>query len=424
MNDKIKEFRDKNPLLDFVAGFIPYVGEAQDAQDLYHATKKGDIMQAGLSSLGLLLPGLTGNQIKKFVGVLGDLNPAWKAKGWKLADDGESFISPQGVSFMKNSEGKLMSEESLANEIKAKTAQKKILKEKTTAKSNIKKFDEEAYNFAEETGFYFDTKSWQAGIPKHMQLTPKQLQDYVTKTGPAIMDHLKVLIKNGKEANPKTYALRGKKGQWEAYFPESLPLKGKYGEQYKAGWRPVSNQEAELYLIQTSPNAAGKFDITGITMHRGVKEEALDDFKKGAPQQWYSSNVANSPTYSGPRGLRFFGAPVKTDKTNIKAITNSRANPHSNSWHSEGQDPIGQYIDGNSHSINISEVPLVDDMSKLKGFYTVLGNDVQVKALKGGTGWFDLSNPNPLRQLSMPLGIGSIIGLKAFNKDNERKDKD
>jgi hypothetical protein len=61
---------------------------------------------------------------------------------------------------MKNSEGKLMSEESLANEIKAKTAQKKMLKEKTTAKSNIKKFDEDAYNFAEETGFYFDTKSW------------------------------------------------------------------------------------------------------------------------------------------------------------------------------------------------------------------------------------------------------------------------
>ena len=44
MSDKIKEFRDKNPLLDFVAGFIPGVGEAQDAHDLYHATKKGDVM--------------------------------------------------------------------------------------------------------------------------------------------------------------------------------------------------------------------------------------------------------------------------------------------------------------------------------------------------------------------------------------------
>jgi hypothetical protein len=40
------------------------------------------------------LPGLTGNQIKKFIGVLGELSPALKAKGWKLANDGESFISP------------------------------------------------------------------------------------------------------------------------------------------------------------------------------------------------------------------------------------------------------------------------------------------------------------------------------------------
>jgi len=28
MKDKIKEFRDKNPILDFAAGFIPGVGEA------------------------------------------------------------------------------------------------------------------------------------------------------------------------------------------------------------------------------------------------------------------------------------------------------------------------------------------------------------------------------------------------------------
>lgn len=28
MEDKVKEFRDKNPILDFLAGFIPGVGEA------------------------------------------------------------------------------------------------------------------------------------------------------------------------------------------------------------------------------------------------------------------------------------------------------------------------------------------------------------------------------------------------------------
>lgn len=37
MEDKVKEFRDKNPILDFLAGFIP--GEAQDAHDFIHAQK-------------------------------------------------------------------------------------------------------------------------------------------------------------------------------------------------------------------------------------------------------------------------------------------------------------------------------------------------------------------------------------------------
>lgn len=39
MEDKVKEFRDKNPILDFLAGFIPGVGEAQDAHDFIHAAQ-------------------------------------------------------------------------------------------------------------------------------------------------------------------------------------------------------------------------------------------------------------------------------------------------------------------------------------------------------------------------------------------------
>lgn len=65
MGDKIKEFRDKNPLLDFVSGFIPGVGEAQDAHDFYHAAKNGDFGGMALASIGFVIPGLTGGQIKK-----------------------------------------------------------------------------------------------------------------------------------------------------------------------------------------------------------------------------------------------------------------------------------------------------------------------------------------------------------------------
>ena len=59
MKDKIKEFRDKNPILDFVAGFIPGVGEAQDAHDFAHAAKKKDFAGMGLSLAMLVIPGFT-----------------------------------------------------------------------------------------------------------------------------------------------------------------------------------------------------------------------------------------------------------------------------------------------------------------------------------------------------------------------------
>jgi len=60
MKDKIKEFRDKNPELDFAAGFIPGVGEAQDAHDFVHAAKKKDYGRMALASLGFIIPGVTG----------------------------------------------------------------------------------------------------------------------------------------------------------------------------------------------------------------------------------------------------------------------------------------------------------------------------------------------------------------------------
>jgi hypothetical protein len=67
MKDKIKEFRDKNPILDFAAGFIPGVGEAQDAHDFVHAAKKKDYGGMALASLGFIIPGVTGGQFLKIL---------------------------------------------------------------------------------------------------------------------------------------------------------------------------------------------------------------------------------------------------------------------------------------------------------------------------------------------------------------------
>jgi hypothetical protein len=131
---------------------------------------------------------------------------------------------------------------------------------------------------------------------------------------------------------------------------------------------------------------------------------------------WYNSNIKSADTYAEKNGMKFFAAPVKTNKTTIKPITHSKVNPSSNSWHTNGQDPISRYIEGDSHSINISEVPVFDDVSKQKGFFTVLGPDVQVKALKGGTGWFDTTKLNPLLQWGLPIGLMSGVSLLNNNE--------
>ena len=64
--DKIKQIREKYPFLDFLAGFIPGIGEAQDVHDFSIAAKKNDYIGMGLASLGLLTP-LSGRQISAFI---------------------------------------------------------------------------------------------------------------------------------------------------------------------------------------------------------------------------------------------------------------------------------------------------------------------------------------------------------------------
>ena len=51
MSDKLKEIRDKNPVADFVAGFMSGVGEAQDIHDFGIAAKNNDFGLLAAKSL-------------------------------------------------------------------------------------------------------------------------------------------------------------------------------------------------------------------------------------------------------------------------------------------------------------------------------------------------------------------------------------
>ena len=431
--DKIKQIREKNPIKDFLVGFIPGVGEAQDIHDFYYAVRDKDYLSGLLYAAGLVLPVATGGQIKKGVKLVKKLVTKEKelpeslvSKGWKQVDG--KIFSPKGEEFVYTNEGRLQSKSSFDQTQKVEGQKAKLIERQKNMKKNIDKFNDKANEFADRTGFLsFNTEIWQAGIPKSARMSEEQLQQYITEGGPTIMKHFDTLMKNGAKENPGTYALRGSKGNYEAYFPTSLPLKGKLADQYKAGWRKVSNADAELYLIQTSPNAAGKFEITGIPMYRGINQNMIPGFKRGKPQSWYSSLVENAEHYkklnerNGHLGMGFYGAPVKTDKTHINIVRTEKANPSSTHWNSSGPDPIGAHLSNDPNAINITETYLTDDVSSRRPqLWTILGKNVQTKAVKGGTGMFDLTKANPLLQWSIPVGLATTIGFKTLNNEDKK----
>lgn len=414
MNDIVKHYREKHPWLDSIAGFIPGVGEAQDIQDLAYAVKDKDWLTAGISLAGVLIPGLTGGQMTKLYKALKPkLSKALLDKGWKIADNGVTILDPKGGRWRQaqiNGERKLQREE---NFLKDKASEEQKLKDQETKASNerklkqkIKKFNDTAEEFGKRTGFYsFNTEAWQAGIPKSARMNQEQLELYIDKGAPAIMKHYDTLINNGKKANPNGPALRRTAdGKYQAYYETGLALKGKWANKYRAGWRDVSNLEAELYLIETSPNAAGKFVQTGIPMYRGISSAMIPEFLSySRVQPWYNSNIANASHYTGKNGLAFFGAPIRTPET--KVFITGQSNPNSTLQHwrmTDSDDSMSGYVTGGKGSINISEIPVIDEMVKgvykdqTRGFATLLGEGVRVKALKGGTGLFDLSQMNPL----------------------------
>lgn len=52
--DKVKQFRDKHPVLDILAGFIPGVGQAQSVQDFGYAARDKNYLGMGLATLGFI----------------------------------------------------------------------------------------------------------------------------------------------------------------------------------------------------------------------------------------------------------------------------------------------------------------------------------------------------------------------------------
>lgn len=236
ISNKVKKVRDNNPILDALAGFIPGVGEAQDFQDLTHAVRDNNYIEAGLYSLGLLLPGLSGGQIKKlgkaFIGKLGELSPALKKAGWKLVEDGESFIDPKGISFMRDKDNHLVSEEALAKRIKASPEYKKIIADKPDKKINtdFKKSIKDS-----QLNWNPDNVMAQRYTSQELIPTKDDLLQFKSRV-PQYVELEKQLIQSGELIKSQSGKWYGKMGKnWHEVIPEQYVI-SKSKEFVDNGW--------------------------------------------------------------------------------------------------------------------------------------------------------------------------------------------
>lgn len=453
MKDKIKEFREEHPWLDAAAGFIPYVGEAQDIQDFTHAASKNDYGGMALASLGLLIPGFTGGHIKKLAKFGDDiinggkkiekimdkpLPKGLKNANWTVAKDG-AFVDPKGIRWIYY-KGELKREDQIKDIMlseKAKATQKVENKQKRTFKK-----DAEAFRI-ESKGLDFSLENWQSLAPGH-KMTNIEKQIYTTQAFPKFVKSYRELTQKGKERLIKDE----KTNKWYGWFDEpvadgiseNLPI---LKQKWKKGWRELNGEVGAMtYVIVHSDQAKGKFLYNGITMHQGIPEIkegkiAKKRFENGFQKfkKWFDSDISGAPEYSNPNnakgGLQIFGLPIRpsllykdaNDKTRI--IKRMISNPSSTNWNGKG-DPIGAFLGKNTEKgMYISEGSLIDDAATrsqhhpVKGIFTIVGEHIPIKSIFGGSGMYDIEGKNlykPFMQFAAPIGLTSLMGYKAYDK--------
>lgn len=191
------------------------------------------------------------------------------------------------------------------------------------------------------------------------------------------------------------------------------------------GRKNLSNIETMYYIQANSPQGKNLL-YNGITMRSGIKDK--HSFETGKNNQnyekWFSSNPRGAKAYGD---FAIWGLPVKPSIINpnwddqIRLIKRQKANPSSNNW---AGGPIGAYLSKDrARSVNMSEGVLTDDYATqvlnsdpIKGVFTIVGPDIPVKSVFGGSGMYDVS-PKKLYNPFLSLTMMGMLGYKHLNKD-------
>lgn len=387
MKDKIKEFREKNPILDFAVGFIPGVGEAQDAHDFVYAANKKDIAGMSWALLGLAIPGLAGGQLRKLAkfgdDVIGDgikkVNPLinkLKSKGWKETADG-ALIDPNSNRRFIFHEGKLTAEDSVKN-IKEAANREAIQTATKKAVDKQKRKIKEAINGFEDNHIPgFSVREWKT-MRKGFKTTNADVAEYESHI-PEYFEIFKDLKKKG--------LLKETKDGWFGNVG---------GTMIKVNPRQ--------YIIANHSNFIGNswaFDPVnrGTAMYPKTGIKIQENGGLGAAN-WGTNSNEQLGIFSHQRN----------DGPILRGIVSTRNKPdrivpvkHAHEQRMERYNGITEF-DG--------PVGLVDN-DKIKGNWRIYGPDMQIKAIDGNNGLFSKTIKNPLSGIIPP----ALLGIYYYNNE-------
>ena len=388
MKDKIKEFREKNPILDFAVGFIPGVGEAQDAHDFVYAANKKDIAGMSWALLGLAIPGLAGGQLRKLAKfgdsvtsggikkIMNEVLPdTLKNKGWKTASDG-AFINPQGRRFIRH-EGKLTAEDSVKNIKEAASRKATQTAAKKAADKQKRKIKEAINGFEDNHIPGFSVREWKA-MRKGFKTTDADVTEYKSHI-PEYFEVFKDLKREGllKETkdgwfgnvggtmikvNPRQYIIANHSNfidngwafdpinRGTAMYPETAIKIQNNGGLNAANWATNSNEQLGVFSQQRDNGPI----LRGIVSTRNK------------PDRIIPAKYARENDIEKYNGITAFDGPV--------GLANN---------------------------------------DKIKGNWKVYGSDMRIKAIDGNNGLFSKAIKNPLSGIIPP----TLLGIYYYNNE-------
>lgn len=387
MKDKIKEFRDEHPWLDAIAGFLPYVGEAQDIQDFTHAANKKDIAGMSWALLGLAIPGLAGGQLRKLAKFGDDIindgikkaNPLidkLKSKGWKETADG-ALIDPNSKRRFVFHEGKLTAEDSIKNIKEAANRKATQTAAKKAADKQKRKIKEAINGFEDNHIPGFSVREWKA-MRKRFNTTNADIAEYES--------HIPEYYKIFKDLK-KNKLLKDTKEGW-------------FGN-VEGVMRKVNPRQ---YIIANHPNFINngwKFD----PVNRGTSmspETAIKIENNGGlgAANWVTNNNEQLSVFSrqrnnGPTLRGIVGTRNKPDRIVPVRYAHEDSMERYNGI-TEFEGPVG-----------------LGENNNIKGNWRIYGPNEQIKAIDGNNGLFSKAIKNPLSGVIPP----ALLGIYYYNND-------